>query len=138
LTFQCEHCGKEEETEAGIEIGHRACRLKAAFPGSYSGDADGLVTFDMGSLRERLGLFVDVIVDTDSEPIHPTKGNVHFRIAANWAPEVWIELPVRVGNALTSFSYRLSEHQWQRLIVTVNDGLKRANEYLKKRKQERA
>jgi len=43
--FLCEHCGELCEDEDVLEVFHRGCRLKAAFPDAY--EADGpLLMFD--------------------------------------------------------------------------------------------
>jgi hypothetical protein len=43
--LRCEHCGERCEDEDTLEVFHRGCRLKAAFPGCYEGDGP-LLMFD--------------------------------------------------------------------------------------------
>jgi len=134
MAFKCEYCGQEVDTEALLEIGHRACRLKAAFPGAYTELADGLVTFDMKKISEVLGLFDDIVIGRDGLPLHPLEGDMHFRISAGWVePEVWIELPVQVGNCLSSWSFRVTEQDWLRLVKAVSEGLSAARKYLEQK-----
>ena len=135
MTYKCEHCGQEEETENELGINHRDCRLKAAFPGAYTDKGDGLIAFDMGKVAESLGLFSDIIVGRDGQPLHPLEGDLHFRIGAGWQePEIWIQLPVQVGNQLSSFSYRLSEQEWLRLVENVKVALEMARQYIKQKR----
>jgi hypothetical protein len=52
--FKCEHCGKICEDEWELDVMHRGCRLKAAFPDAYRKEG-GLLIFDMEKIREKLG-----------------------------------------------------------------------------------
>ena len=134
--IKCEHCGMECESQEELDIQHRACRLKKAFPGAYSERSDGLVTFNMQQVAEVMGMFRDIIVGRDGQPLHPLEGDLHFRIRAGWKePEVWVELPVRVGNCLTSFAYRITEDDWRRMVQRVAEGLHAANKYIASRIQ---
>lgn len=134
MAFKCEHCGQEVETEEELEIEHRSCRLKAAFPAAYTEQGDGLITFDMKKVVESLGLFSDIIIGRDGQPLHPLEGDLHFRIGAAWTePEIWIELPVQVGNQLSSFSYQVTEQDWLKLVEAVSMGLDAARKYLEKK-----
>lgn len=134
MAFKCEYCGQEVDTEDELEIEHRACRLKAAFPGAYTEQGDGLVTFDMRKVSESLGLFNDIVIGRDGQPLHPLEGDMHFRISAGWAnPEVWIELPIRVGNCLSSWAFRVTEQDWLRLVKTVSEGLDAARKHLEQK-----
>ena len=49
---KCEHCGVEAD-EDEIDIYHRSCRLKAAFPGAYT-EAGGIVSFDVPKITEAI------------------------------------------------------------------------------------
>ena len=132
MTFKCEHCGEDVVTEAELDIEHRACRLKAAFPGSYSEQINGLVTFDMNRVAESLGLFNDIVIGRNGQPLHPLEGDLHFRIRASWSqPEVWIELPVQVGNCISSWLFPVTERDWLNLVKAINTGLEEAREYLR-------
>jgi hypothetical protein len=53
--IRCEHCGEICVDDEDLQIGHRSCRLKAAFPGDYKTDGP-LVIFDMKKIKERLKL----------------------------------------------------------------------------------
>ena len=48
---RCPHCG--EPCEDDEDIMHRGCRLKAAFPGTYTSDG-GLLKFDVGKIKAAL------------------------------------------------------------------------------------
>lgn len=134
MPFKCEHCGGEEETEAELEVKHRACRLKAAFPGAYTEQGDGLVTFDMKKVAGMLGLFDDWIIDTNGKHIHPLEGGLHFRVGASWLePEVWIEVPVQVGNHLSSWSFRISAKNWERIVQMVGAGIEAGWKHLEQK-----
>jgi hypothetical protein len=134
MGFKCEHCGTEVETEMELEVEHRACRLKAAFPGAYTEEGDGLVTFDMKKVSESLGLFNDVVIGRDGQPLHPLEGDLHFRIRAGWLePEVWIELPVRIGNEISSWTFRITEQDWLKVVEEVAKGFAAARKYLEKK-----
>ncbi len=131
MSYKCEHCGTEEETEFDLEIKHRSCRLKAAFPGAYTERGDGLISFDMKKISEALGLFDDIVIGRDGQPLHPLEGDLHFRVSAGWVnPEIWIELPVQVGNQLSSFSFRLTEPDWQMVVQKIGLALQSAHAYL--------
>jgi len=135
--FKCEQCGTECETEYELEIEHRSCRLKSAFPGAYTVKGDGLVTFDMKKVSESLGLFNDVVIGRDGQPLHPLEGDLHFRIRAGWLePEIWIELPVQVGNQLSSFTYCIKYKDWIKLAAAVFDAIGKAKEYIVNKKRE--
>lgn len=133
MGFNCEHCGQECESEFELEVEHRACRLKAAFPGAYTEQTDGLVAFDMKRVSETLGLFNDIVIGRDGQPLlHPLEGDLHFRIKAGWLePEIWIEFPVQVGNYINSWSYRIKERDWLKLNEAIVEGLEAARKYLK-------
>jgi len=121
MSYKCEHCGMTAETEESLDVEHRGCRLKAVFPGAYSERGDGLITFDPSRMAESLGLFRDIIVARDGQPLHPLEGDVHFRIGVRGPePEVWVGLPVQVGNNLSSFSYRITARDWVALVANVN------------------
>jgi hypothetical protein len=49
---KCEHCGVEAD-EDEIDIYHRSCRLKSAFPGAYT-EAGGIVSFDVSKIAEAI------------------------------------------------------------------------------------
>ncbi len=49
---KCEVCGVEAD-QLDIEIFHRACRFKRAFPDAYE-EKDGLLFFDPAKMREQL------------------------------------------------------------------------------------
>lgn len=137
MPFKCEHCGGEEETEIDLEVKHRACRLKAAFPGAYTEQGDGLVTFDMKKVAETLGLFDDWIIDTNGKHIHPLEGGLHFRVGAGWGePEVWIEVPIQVANSISSWSFRISARNWERIIQMVGAGIEVAKKHLEQKRTE--
>jgi hypothetical protein len=53
VAAKCEICGKTEEDEFDVEIFHRGCRLKAAFPDSYK-DIGGLLAFDPRKMLREL------------------------------------------------------------------------------------
>ena len=53
--FICEHCGEELEDEFDLEIFHRGCRLKAAFPGTYKKE-NGLLIFDLKEIGDKFNL----------------------------------------------------------------------------------
>jgi hypothetical protein len=130
--FRCEICQTECETELELEVEHRACRLKAAFPGAYSEKSDGIVTFDMKHVAESLGLFNDIILGRDGQTLHPLEGDIHFRISAAWyEPEIWIQIPVQVGNEISTWSYRIKENDWLKLVEEINQALNKARIYIK-------
>ena len=134
--YKCEICGRECESQEELEVEHRGCRLKAAFPGAYNEQGDGLVTFDMKKVAKQLGLFEDIVVGRDGQPLHPLKGDLHFRITTDGCrrPEVWIELPVQVGNCLSSWTFCVAEADWIKLVKAVNLGLEEARRYLEQKK----
>ena len=130
----CEHCGANVETEEQLEIEHRGCRLKAAFPAAYTEQGDGLVTFDMQKVATTLGLFRDIVVGRNGQDLHPIDGNLHFRISADYKrPEIWIQIPLTVGNCLSSISYRITETDWIGLVARVNAGLQEARAHIAQR-----
>lgn len=94
---RCEHCGELEESETQ----HRACRLKAAFPGAATEHGDGLVSFDIEAIRKSLGW---------NKPIDTPQG-VRFEFRPDG--EVWIEVQTLVGNNLGAWSWFLSPETWQ-------------------------
>jgi len=49
----CEVCGEQAESDLDLEVYHRACRLKAAFPGCYTQEGP-LVMFDPRKMSQRL------------------------------------------------------------------------------------
>lgn len=131
MGIKCEHCGTVCETEAELEIEHRACRLKAAFPGAYSEGLNGLVTFDVKKMSDSLGLFDDWVIDTKGNHCHPLDGDLHFRVTAHWrSPEIWLEVPVQVGNQLSSWCFMIPEKDWQNIIKVVEMGLEAARKHL--------
>ena len=131
MSFKCEYCNGEEETKIDLEIKHRACRLKAAFPGAYTERGDGLVTFDMKKVVETLGLFDDWIIDTNGKHVQPLEGGLHFRIGAYWSePEVWIEVPIEVANSISSWSFRITEKNWQKIVQMVGAGIEAARKHI--------
>lgn len=134
MSYKCEHCGTECEDELQLEVEHRDCRLKAAFSGAYTEQGDGLITFDMKKVSESLGLFNDIVIGRDGQPLHPLEGDLHFRIRAGWLkPEVWIEMPVQIGNALSSWAFCITEQDWLSLVDAVGKGLESARKYLAKK-----
>lgn len=136
MSYKCEQCGEEEKTEFDLEVKHRSCRLKAAFPGAYTERGDGLVSFDMGKVAQSLGLFKDVVLGRDGQPLHPLDGDVHFRISAGWVePEIWIEMPVQVGNQVSSFSYRITIGSWIELNRGINSAIELAWQHIREKKQ---
>lgn len=125
--YKCEHCGEVANDEYDLEIHHRGCRLKAAFPGAYTEHLDGIVAFDMSKVVNQLGLFNDWIIDNNGEPCHPLEGGLHFRIGLTFdEPTVWLEIPVRVGNSISSWSFRIPSRNWHRIVSTVDAGLRAA------------
>jgi hypothetical protein len=118
-----------------IEIEHRGCRLKAAFPAAYTEQGNGLVTFDMKKVSESLGLYNDIVIGRDGQALHPLEGDLHFYIRAGWfEPEIWIEIPVQVGNCLSSWTFCITQQDWLKVVVAVSLGLDAANKYLEKKK----
>ncbi len=138
MTLKCEHCGAEVEDEFQLDIEHRACRLKVAFPGAYTEGADGLVTFDMKRVAESLGLFNDIVIGRDGQELHPLEGDLHFRISAQWdTPAVWVELPVRIGNEISSWAFRIIESDWLKIVKGIGIGLDLAREHIKAKEEVR-
>ncbi len=52
--IKCEHCGAECEDDFDLEVMHRGCRLKAAFPDCYTKEGPFL-KFDVKKMAERMG-----------------------------------------------------------------------------------
>lgn len=52
--MRCEYCGTEVGNETELEVEHRGCRLKAAFPAAYTEKGKGLLTFDMQKVSVEL------------------------------------------------------------------------------------
>lgn len=52
--IRCEHCGEICDDDDELQIFHRSCRLKAAFPGTFTIDGP-LVKFDLSKIKEILG-----------------------------------------------------------------------------------
>ena len=50
---KCKHCGKIVQDEDELEIYHRGCRLKAAFPVAYT-QKGSLLFFDLKKVTEEL------------------------------------------------------------------------------------
>ena len=119
------------------DITGRAERLKAAFPGAYTDKSDGLVTFDMDKVAGQLGLFSDWVLDTAGRREHPLEGGPHFRIGtlAN-RPEVWVVVPVKVANNLSSWSWRIQD--WGALASAIEAGLQAAAEHVARKKETQA
>jgi hypothetical protein len=51
--LRCEHCGQLTDDEWDLEIFHRGCRLRAAFPDCYETDGDTL-KFDFEKIKAHL------------------------------------------------------------------------------------
>lgn len=51
--FKCEHCGAICEDELELDVRHRGCRFKAAFPDCYEKKA-GLLVFDVKKIAAKL------------------------------------------------------------------------------------
>lgn len=76
-------------------------------------------------------MFSDIVVGRDGQPLHPMEGDLHFRVCVGLeGPEVLVELPVRVGNRLSSWSYRVTLSDWVNLVDAVNKGILGAEQYL--------
>ena len=97
----CQHCGATGDPQT-IQVEHRGCRLKAAFPGAYT-EEGGLISFDMASIQERLGIRDGVT----------TKVGVTFH---RDDLAVWVEMPVRYGNNLTALSWRIPLDEWAQVV----------------------
>ena len=52
--FKCEHCGGVTADEWELEIFHRGCRLRAAFPECCTTTEDGLMILDFSKLKDKL------------------------------------------------------------------------------------
>jgi len=130
MEYKCEHCGTICESEYELDIDHRSCRLKAAFPGAYSEELDGLVTFDVKKMADSLGLFKDWVIDRNGELVHPLDGDLHFRVCAYGRPEIWLEIPVQVGNNLSSWTFHISEENWRNIVESIDKGLEAARVHL--------
>lgn len=133
MPFHCDHCNHDEETESDLDVKHRGCRLKAAFPGAYTEQGHGLVTFDMDKVANSLGMFKDWVINSKGEREHPLEGGLHFRISVFFdEPRVWIEMPVMVGNCLSSWAFHIED--WEQVVQTIAKGLAAADEHIEKRK----
>lgn len=51
--IKCEYCGETCEDDWELEVYHRGCRLKAAFPDCYKQDGP-LLEFDVKKIAEKL------------------------------------------------------------------------------------
>lgn len=103
LTNVCPHCGLRDEDMGGPE--HRACRLKAAFPGAYHQDG-ALVTFDMETMRKAIGW---------EHPVE-TKGGVKF---TRQGGRVVVMVDVRIGNIMSSWGWYVSEEDWATVVAAL-------------------
>jgi len=54
--LKCPHCGEVAEDDWELDAYHRGCRLGALFPEARTELGDGLVSFDMSKIREKLGM----------------------------------------------------------------------------------
>lgn len=105
MSERCEHCGLAAESGSALDIEHRGCRLKAAFPAAYHEDG-ALVAFDMDAVRRAIGW---------REPFVAKSG---LKITVEpWG--VWVGMPVRYSNIVSEFSFRVRWDEWDDLIGSV-------------------
>lgn len=97
----CPHCGEPERDETE----HRACRLKAAFPGSYSQDG-AFVSFDLSEISAAIGW---------ERPVETRSGLRIERTPSN----IWISVETRVGNSTSAWSWRISEDEWTAIVAAI-------------------
>lgn len=104
-TFQCEVCGRYEREEYLLDIFHRGCRLKTAFPEATT-ETDGLVALDMTKLAE---IF--------AKPKAVTSDGVEFE---RWSGgRVSISVRVQVANTISDWSWWLTADEWQAVIAAM-------------------
>ena len=97
----CEHCGQPVDSEGELE--HRACRLKAAFPGAYHQDG-ALVSFDMEAIRKAIGWNERV----------GTRAGLSFERSRGG--DIWVSLETKVGNVLSSWSWKVTDVEWDQIV----------------------
>lgn len=88
------------------EIEGRAGRLKAAFPGTFTEDGSGFVSFDMDAIRKVIGW---------GERID-TKAGISFERSRD---SIWIHVQTTVGNSISAWSWRLDFDEWDRVVAGV-------------------
>ncbi len=104
-TLECEHCGQEAEDLYDLDVGHRGCRLKAAFPGAYDQDG-GLVTFDMAKVRAQLGM------------VEPLRTDAGLEVELHHG-SVWLSVRVQVSNQLSSWTWFIPLEEWDQMVDYV-------------------
>lgn len=62
--IKCEYCGGVCEDDFELQVFHRSCRFKAAFPTTYKTEG-GIVSFDVSAIRDQLA--EKGILDDESE-----------------------------------------------------------------------
>jgi hypothetical protein len=87
------------------EIEGRARRLEAAFPGSYS-RAGAFVSFDMAAIKKAIGW---------ADPVETASGLQFQRSSGH----LWVLLETRVGNVMSTWSWRVSEEEWTRIVEAL-------------------
>lgn len=100
---RCPHCGNPDEYEAQ----HRACRMKAAFPGAYHEDG-ALVSFDMEAIAKAVGLGRRV----------ETRSGMRFE---RHRDGVWTHVETKVGNCISAWSWRITDDEWREVVAAVGE-----------------
>ena len=107
---KCEHCGTEAE-DIDIQVFHRACRLKAAFPDSYEELGGGLVSFDMSKLKDKL---------FPEEKKFTTKSGVEFHQLSKIGG-ISVNIEHQVGNQLGTWSFSISKEEIEEVYKLFMD-----------------
>lgn len=97
---------RQDASSSDEEIGGRASRLKAAFPGTFTEDASGFVSFDMEAIRRAIGW---------SEPVETASGIRIERVGG----AVWMHVQTQVANAISAWSWRISQEEWDRIVEAM-------------------
>lgn len=97
----CPHCGQPDTYDAE----HRACRMKAAFPGAYSQEG-ALVSFDMEKIKEATGW---------RDPVD-TRSGISFQ---RFDGGIWALLNTQIGNTISAWSWWISEDEWRQIFESI-------------------
>ena len=89
------------------DIEGRAGRLKAAFPGTFTEDGSGFVSFDVDAIRKVIGW--GERIDTQS--------GVTFERSRDC---IWVHVKTQVGNSIGDWSWRVTFEEWDRVVLGVS------------------
>ena len=106
--LMCEVCGKRAFDEYDLDIYHRGCRLKAAFPADTTTLPSGIIALDLSSL-----------IAERNKKIVLTHDGVEFERWSNG--RVSMSVHVQVGNTMSDWSWFITREEWEDIARVMTE-----------------